>query len=140
VQATAVLNPGQSASLAGYTVTHRDLVREPLAADPRVFETRAQVEVEGPQRGTLQPALRDYPNSVAAIATPTVMTSVGEDFYLTLMAYDPGTGAVTLRLFINPLVAWIWVGGAVVVLGAGFAIWPGRRTPAGAATAAPGST
>jgi cytochrome c-type biogenesis protein CcmF len=140
VQATAVLNPGQSASLAGYTVTHRDLVREPLAGDPRVFETRAQVDVEGPQRGTLQPALRDYPNSAAAIATPTVMTSVGEDFYLTLMAYDPGTGAVTLRLFINPLVAWIWVGGAVVVLGAAFAIWPGRRTPAGAATAATGST
>jgi cytochrome c-type biogenesis protein CcmF len=140
VQATAVLTPGQSASLAEYTVTHRQLVREPLAADPRVFETRAQVDVEGPQRGTLQPALRDYPNSVAAIATPTVMTSVGEDFYLTLMAYDPGTGAVTLRLFINPLVAWIWVGGAVVVLGAAFAIWPGRRTPAAAATAAPGST
>jgi cytochrome c-type biogenesis protein CcmF len=136
VQATAVLTPGQSASLGGYTVTHRDLVREPLAADPRVFETRAEVDVRGPQVGTVRPALRDYPNSVAAIATPTVMTSVGEDFYLTLMAYDPDTGAVTLRLFINPLVAWIWVGGAVVVLGAAFAIWPGRRAAASAATIA----
>jgi len=136
VQATAVLNPGQSASLAGYTVTHRDLVREPLAADPRVFETRAEVDVRGKQVGTVRPALRDYPNSVAAIATPTVMTSVGEDFYLTLMAYDPDTGAVTLRLFINPLVAWIWVGGAVVVLGAGFAIWPGRRAAVSAASVA----
>jgi len=73
---------------------------------------------------------------VAAIATPTVMTSVGEDFYLTLLAYDPDTGAVTLRLFINPLVVWIWVGGAVVVLGAGFAIWPGGRAAASAATVA----
>ncbi|MGH2462881.1 MAG: cytochrome c-type biogenesis CcmF C-terminal domain-containing protein, partial [Candidatus Limnocylindria bacterium] len=117
-------------------VTHRDLVREPLAADPRVFETRAQVDVEGPQRGTVQPALRDYPNSVPAIATPIVMTSIGEDFYVTLMAYDPETGAVTLRLFINPLVVWIWVGGAVVVLGAGFAIWPGRRAAASAAAVA----
>jgi cytochrome c-type biogenesis protein CcmF len=102
-----------------------------------VFETRAQVDVEGPQRGTLLPALRDYPNSVAAIATPTVMTSVEEDFYLTLLAYEPVSGAVTLRLFINPLVVWIWVGGAVVVLGAAFAIWPGRRTTATAAPAAP---
>jgi cytochrome c-type biogenesis protein CcmF len=117
-------------------VTHRQLVREPLAADPRVFETRAEVDVHGPQEGTLRPALRDYPNSVAPIATPTVMTSVGEDFYLTLLAYDPGTGAVTLRLFVNPLVVWIWVGGAVVVLGAGFAIWPGRRAAASAATVA----
>jgi cytochrome c-type biogenesis protein CcmF len=132
VQVTAVLSPGQSASLAGYTVTHRQLVREPLAADPRVFETRADLDVSGPQAGSVSPALRDYPNSVPAIATPSVMTSIGEDFYLTLMAYDPDTGAVTLRLFINPLVAWIWVGGAVVVLGAGFAIWPGRRPQAAA--------
>ncbi|MEX0630800.1 MAG: cytochrome c-type biogenesis CcmF C-terminal domain-containing protein [Chloroflexota bacterium] len=135
-EATAVLAPGESASLEGYTVTHRQLIREPLAADPRVFETRAEVDVSGPQAGMVRPALRDYPNSVAAIATPTVMTSVGEDFYLTLLAYDPDSGAVTLRLFINPLVVWIWVGGAVVVLGAGFAIWPGRRAAASAATVA----
>jgi cytochrome c-type biogenesis protein CcmF len=132
----AVLSPGQSASVGGYTVTHRQLVREPLAADPRVFETRAEVDVTGSQTGTVEPALRDYPNSVAAIATPRVMTSAGEDFYLTLLAYDPETDAVTLRLFINPLVAWIWVGGAVLVLGAGFAIWPGRRVPAAATAVA----
>jgi cytochrome c-type biogenesis protein CcmF len=92
-----------------------------------VFETRAELEVRGPQAGRASPALRDYPNSVQAIATPTVMTSASEDFYLTLLAYDPEAGTVTLRLFINPLVAWIWVGGAIVVLGAAFAIWPGRR-------------
>jgi cytochrome c-type biogenesis protein CcmF len=136
VQVTAILTPGQSVSLAGYTVTHRQLIREPLAADLRVFETRAELDVSGPQAGSVSPALRDYPNSVPAIATPTVMTSIGEDFYLTLMAYDPDTGAVTLRLFINPLVVWIWVGGAVVVLGAGFAIWPGGRPAASAATVA----
>jgi cytochrome c-type biogenesis protein CcmF len=62
------------------------------------------------------------------------MTSAGEDFYLTLLAYDPEAGTVTLRLFVNPLVAWIWVGGAIVVLGALFAIGPGRRpAPAEAA-------
>jgi cytochrome c-type biogenesis protein CcmF len=127
VEATAVLAPGESTRLAAYTVTHDELVREPLASDPRVFETRAELEVRGPQAGRASPALRDYPNSVQAIATPTVMTSASEDFYLTLLAYDPEAGTVTLRLFINPLVAWIWVGGAIVVLGAAFAIWPGRR-------------
>jgi cytochrome c-type biogenesis protein CcmF len=127
VEATAVLAPGESTRLAAYTVTHDELVRQPLAADPRVFETRAELEVRGPQAGRVAPALRDYPNSVTAIATPSVMTSAGEDFYLTLLAYDPEAGTITLRLFINPLVAWIWVGGAIVVVGALFAIWPGRR-------------
>ena len=46
---------------------------------------------------------------------------------MTLLAYDPDSGAITLRLFVNPLVTWIWVGGAIVVAGAAFAIWPRHR-------------
>ncbi len=133
VEATAVLAPGESTRLGPYTVTHHQLIREPLPADPRVLETRAELDVSGPQAGQVSPALRDYPNSVQAIATPSVMTSAGEDFYLTLLAYDAGSGVITLRLFVNPLVAWIWIGGAVVVVGAAFAIWPGRRPTASVA-------
>ena len=38
----------------------------------------------------------------------------------------------TFRLLVSPLVAWIWIGGAVVLLGALVALWPspqalGRR-------------
>jgi cytochrome c-type biogenesis protein CcmF len=138
VEATAILEPGESAHLGSYTVTHDQLIREPLASDPRVLETRAELEVQGPQAGRVSPALRDYPNSVTAIATPSVMTSAGEDFYLTLLAYDVGSGTITLRLFVNPLVAWIWVGGGIVVVGAVFAIWPGRRR--GATPSAPAAS
>ena len=99
MDATTVLAPGESARLGAYTVTHHDLIREPLASDPRVFETRAEIDVSGPQAGRISPALRDYPNSVTPIATPTVMTSATEDFYVTLLAYDPDSGAITLRLF-----------------------------------------
>ena len=55
---------------------------------------------------------------------------------------DTGAGAgthanpITLRLFVNPLVTWIWVGGAIVVAGAAFAIWP-RRRPAPVQAAEP---
>ena len=34
---------------------------------------------------------------------------------------------MTLHLFVNPLVVWIWIGGAVVGIGAAFAVWPERR-------------
>jgi len=34
---------------------------------------------------------------------------------------------VTLHVLVNPLVVWIWIGGAVVGTGAVFAIWPDRR-------------
>jgi cytochrome c-type biogenesis protein CcmF len=124
---TTTLSPGESVELGGYTVTHREIVTERLASDPRVVETRAELALAGPQSGSLAPALRDYPNSASLIATPAVRTAAGEDLYVTLLAGDPASGEVTLHVFVNPLVAWIWIGGAVVLLGASFAAWPERR-------------
>ena len=130
---TVTLEPGETAEIGGYRVTHGRLVVEPLADDVRVVETRAEVAYDGPQSGTFGPALRDYPNSPNAIATPAVATSLGEDLYVTLLASDSETGAVTLRLYVNPLVAWIWIGGAFVGVAAAFAMWPERRRRPGAA-------
>jgi cytochrome c-type biogenesis protein CcmF len=132
---TATLAPGQSVQLAGYTVTHHQLVTEPLADDPRVFEARAELSLAGAQSGPMAPALRDYPSSSTLIATPAVRTAPGEDLYVTLLAYEPGDGSVTLHVFVNPLVAWIWVGGGMVAAAAAFAAWPDR--PRRAARTAP---
>ena len=127
---TVTLRPGETARIGAYEVRHDRLVVEPLADDARVIETRAEVTYSGPQAGTLRTALRDYPSSPTAIATPAVRTSLGEDLYVTLLASDPRTQAVTLHLFVNPLVVWIWIGGAIVGLGAAFAAWPERRAVA----------
>jgi cytochrome c-type biogenesis protein CcmF len=126
-QTSATLRPGESVRLAGYLLTYDRLVVEPLAADRRVTEARAELTYSGSQQGMLATALRDYPNSTTAIATPSVRTALGEDLYVTLLAYDAATRSVTVRVFVNPLVMWIWVGGAIVAAGSVFAIWPDRR-------------
>jgi cytochrome c-type biogenesis protein CcmF len=124
---TASLAPGESVAIGDYRVTFDRLVTEPLPADPRVVETRAELTLDGPQSGSLRPALRDYPNATSPIATPAVRTALGEDLYVTLLSYDAAAGSVVLHVFINPLVAWIWLGGGVVALGGTFAAWPDRR-------------
>ena len=124
---TATVAEGESLSIGSYTLTYDRLVTEPLASDPRVIETRAELTLAGPQAGAIATALRDYPNSSTAIATPVVRTALGEDLYVTLLGYNATTHAATIRVFINPLVMWIWTGGAIVALGALFAIWPDRR-------------
>jgi cytochrome c-type biogenesis protein CcmF len=124
---TVTIAPGETARIGAYEVRHERLVVEPLASDARVIETRAELTYAGPQSGSLRTALRDYPNSPTAIATPAVRTSLGEDLYITLLASDPETQVVTLHLFVNPLVVWIWIGGAIVGTGSAFAIWPEPR-------------
>jgi cytochrome c-type biogenesis protein CcmF len=124
---TATLRPGEELTIGGYRLHHDRLVVEQLPDDPRVRETRAELTLSGPQSGAVQTALRDYPSSTTPIATPSVRSSLGEDLYVTLIGYDPTTQAITLHVFLNPLVGWIWLGGALVALGAVFAIWPERR-------------
>ncbi len=78
--------------------------------------------------GVQQPRLNYYPTSQQPIATPAVETSLSKDFYLTLMAFDSENGEhATVRVIVNPAVAWLWIGGLIVGIGALIAIWPHGR-------------
>ena len=138
-EVTATLAPGESARVGDYRVRNERIVVERLRDDPRVIETRAELTVIGPEPSTLAPALRDYPNSPTAIVTPAVRTSLAEDLYVVLLASDAASGNITLNLFVNPLVVWIWIGGAVVGLGGAFAAWPERRAATASVRATSGA-
>ncbi|MDB4909335.1 MAG: cycK, partial [Gemmatimonadetes bacterium] len=57
------------------------------------------------------------------------------DIYINLMAFDERGASATLRVLVEPLVSWIWLGGAIVVFGAGIASWPRRSRATGLADA-----
>jgi cytochrome c-type biogenesis protein CcmF len=49
-----------------------------------------------------------------------------EDLYVVLAGWD-GDGAtakVSLAVFVNPLVSWIWAGGVLLLLGTVVTLWP----------------
>ncbi|MFQ5889116.1 MAG: heme lyase CcmF/NrfE family subunit [Gemmatimonadota bacterium] len=80
----------------------------------------------------LEPRMNFYPNSEQPIATPAVRSSLREDLYLTLMAFDAEEGRhATVRAIVNPAVPWLWIGGMIVAIGALLAILPlrGARRP-----------
>jgi hypothetical protein len=47
-----------------------------------------------------------------------------QDLYTVIGTLDPQTKRGTFRFHVNPLVAWIWIGGLVLVLGATVSLWP----------------
>ncbi|HJQ96914.1 MAG TPA: cytochrome c-type biogenesis CcmF C-terminal domain-containing protein [Candidatus Polarisedimenticolaceae bacterium] len=51
----------------------------------------------------------------------------GEDFYVTPLGVDPVSGTANFRIFVNPLVNFLWMGGLVFVLGATICILPDSR-------------
>ncbi len=64
-----------------------------------------------------------------AVGTPAIDSSLEDDVYLTVdsLPADPAGGPVTIGVTVQPLVAWLWVGGVLLVLGAVLAAVPGRR-------------
>ncbi len=51
----------------------------------------------------------------------------GEDFYVTPLGVDPATGQANFRVFVNPLVNFLWFGGLVLVIGAALCVLPDAR-------------
>jgi cytochrome c-type biogenesis protein CcmF len=53
-----------------------------------------------------------------------------EDVYLVLGDFARDGSQATIKLQVNRMVSWLWIGGLVLTLGAALAILPDHRKPA----------
>ena len=121
-EAESTLRAGDTLRLGGYEMTFHGAER---VQEPHLIRHQAEVEVStnGRSRGVLYPSLNIYPNQREPIGTPAVRTTAGHDLYLTLMNVG-GDGSIGLRAITTPLVAWIWIGVVVMVLGTALCLIP----------------
>jgi cytochrome c-type biogenesis protein CcmF len=59
------------------------------------------------------------------MGSPAVISRLQEDLYVS--AVQVASDQVSVRVYIQPLVLWVWVGGILLVLGALVAPLPGYR-------------
>jgi cytochrome c-type biogenesis protein CcmF len=147
------LAPGQSTQFAGHTLTYlgtRSVVH------PNRRELEAAVRVDG--GAVYRPAVSQFGSDAEGIGTPSVASSLTSDVYLTLdtppegatigggpapsavsgqSGPNPGpaqAGTAVVGVVVQPMVAWLWIGGAVMGLGAVMAALPDRRRRAAGGT------
>ena len=127
---SAVIAAGESTSFGGYRLRfdgltqNRDLIKE-------TFRAEIAVSADGKSLGRLQPGREFYdqrPNE--PVSQVAIRRSVGEDLYITLGSYDEARRAVALKLVINPLVDWMWLGFLVMAFGALLILAPARAAEA----------
>ncbi|MEP7198881.1 MAG: cytochrome c-type biogenesis CcmF C-terminal domain-containing protein, partial [Chloroflexota bacterium] len=53
-----------------------------------------------------------------------IRTSLRDDLYVLLGGWDNNGESVTLKMFVNPLVIWIWIGGLLLLVGTVISAWP----------------
>jgi cytochrome c-type biogenesis protein CcmF len=116
------LAPGQSANLAGHSVTY---LGTSTVVHANKTTTAAKVRVDGGK--VYEPALNQFPYGTQAIGTPSVKTGPLSDVYLTLVVTPDEQGVAVIGVNVQPLIAWLWTGGAIMGFGTFLAAWPGGR-------------
>ena len=116
---------GGVARVGQYEVTLLNLY-EGRDATFEFIEAELQLASDGKVIGTISPQRRLYdkfPSS--AFSEATTYPSLGSEFYVTLLGINGGRAV--LRMSSNPLVNWLWIGGALMSLAPFIALGRRRR-------------
>ncbi len=122
LQTQATLAPGQSVSLGAYTITAQGVQTTQLSG---VKVTDGVLTVNGTEE--LRPEKQFFDNFPQQPSTKVGLRSTPfEDLYVVLSDWtgDGPTAQVSLAIFVNPLVSWIWAGGVLLLLGTVITLWP----------------
>ncbi|HYR39703.1 MAG TPA: heme lyase CcmF/NrfE family subunit [Methylomirabilota bacterium] len=129
LQTETTLEKGQSVELAGYRVRFDGLSASEESNHFKV--TGAFTMTTGRSSfAELRPARKFYPQEQTPIAAVDYRLGWVEDVYLVLGDFARDGSRATVKLQVNRLVSWLWIGGLVLTLGAALAILPDHRKPA----------
>ena len=127
IQRDVALSPGETAEIGEYSIKYIG-----SSAVDRVDRVEARTEVHvfrgDSFLGAYYPKRDFYPSFNMASTQAAIRSTPVEDLYII-----PGEllddGRALFRIFVNPLVMWMWVAGPLLILGVLVALWP-QREPA----------
>jgi len=80
--------------------------------------------------GKMHPEKIFYPTWPQPRTNVAVRGTLAEDLYIVLVGWEQD-GTTALKIKVNPLMMWAWIGMYVMVFGSIFALWPGQGTALG---------
>ena len=110
--------------------------------EPNYSAERATIDVEKNGRSVmmLYPTRRFYPSNQESGTMVAISSTLREDLYVVYAGTNPDSNLPVIHAYLNPLVKWIWLGGAVVVLGTILALLPNRQAVMVLSTATAGQS
>jgi cytochrome c-type biogenesis protein CcmF len=129
------LKLGEQLTLGRYVMTYDGLDEFNTNDDRQVARATISVYRDGRLVGQLHPRRDFFVSSQQPMTIPGVRSTVEDDFYVLLVDWEPiAANGATFKVYLNPLVNWLWFGGLVFILGTLVAAWPDaererRRAP-----------
>lgn len=114
----SVLPPQSKASFAfgSYVFLYERLIS---TSDDHKDAVTAQVSIwkDGENIGVVYPAKWDYHRGEEATTEVAIRVRASEDVYVVLTGYDLDSQLANFRVFINPLISWVWIGFLILAFG-----------------------
>jgi cytochrome c-type biogenesis protein CcmF len=121
------LSRGEELALGNYTIRYDDLKTWDTEDGRNVARAEVSVFKDGRPIGQLNPRRDYYYEAQQPMTIPGVRSSWEDDFYVLLVDWEPiSSQSATFKIFHNPLVNWLWIGGFIFILGTMVAAWPDR--------------
>jgi len=119
------LNKGETLHIRNYDLTFLG-VDKFNTANAQAISASIKVVKSGKNLGIYQPSKHYHPLQDQTMTEVSILSNSKEDLYLILGSVEDD-GSIFLKAHINPLVAWIWRGSYVLILGTLIALWPPRK-------------
>lgn len=122
------LAQGEQINIADYTIEYRELASWDSLGEG-VNYTRAVMDVyeNGIYLGQLKPRIDYYFDSQQNMTIPGLRSTFRDDLYILLVDWQPvSTHNATFKIYVNPLVNWMWIGSLFFLVGVIYAAWPDR--------------
>jgi cytochrome c-type biogenesis protein CcmF len=119
---------GQSLTISQYSLRFNGLTsylgsdgREIVEAKTELFKNEKLVQALNPRRDFF--TVQQQPVTIAG-----VHSTATEDVYVLLVGWEAvSNGASTFKIYLNPLINWVWIGGIVLMIGVLLAAWAQAR-------------
>jgi cytochrome c-type biogenesis protein CcmF len=118
-----IVAPGETVELAEYSITYTGLTTS-QNSDSSTVTANLIVSKGGDERATMGAQRFFYRGFEDQPTTRVAVETVGfDDVYVMLLEWTDDQRA-NIRIFVNPLVPWIWAGGALYLFGMVVLVWP----------------
>ena len=123
------ISQGESLSIGGYQLEFKELLGYPGSDGREIVEAVTSLSQDGKIIREINPRRDYFVVQEQPVSVPGVHSTPSRDFYVLLVGWDATGTSATFKIYVNPLINWIWIGGLVLILGTIIASWsnPSRR-------------
>ncbi len=118
---------GETITMRQYTLRMDKLAIEEM---PNYTTSKATISLfeNGEKVGVLYPERRFYTSSGQPTTEVAIWSTLKEDLYVVFAGSAPDGKKAVMQVYLNPLVAWVWIGGIILGLGTLIAMLPNKKS------------